>query len=821
MNHLNFKYSIIIATMCLIHCFSFSEKNDRLSKIVSALEDGFYSLAESECLKIINDSNNNELDEFKFLLSHAYCGQMKYEEVLALLSNIKKNGKSIYWKSYALKELKRYNEAIELLNYEKIDEEFAAERLHLKGQIYYEKGLLNDAENSFLLFNNFYPTHRKKDENIFQLSRVYKSQNRLNEAKEFLKDLVLLDDLDLSTRSKLLFSKILFDEDEQIKKAELFMNEIINNNQLPSDPRMMAVKQLTTYQIKNNKIKIAIEVFENAIGWASDNDRYILKDSLVSLYIQEGLLNDALRWIDAIQAEALSKEKAIELQFKKAEVLILLEKNKDAEFAYQIILDAADNISFISRAYYGRGTALWNLGRSDEAAYMFSNAYKTSIDDEVKIRSLLKAGDAYYKSSLYSQAEDCYLKFINEFQDNIHYPQALYQLGLSIARIGRRSDALNCFNEVCNKFPNDNYSIQARLRIADVLIAEKKWQKAIDSYLLVENSEANIEIKAFSIMQRGLLLYRLGYYKDAQNLFVEIINNYPQSEQLLQAQYLNGFCLYMIGDVDKALEICQSFALDYPDSVWAPDVLFWLAQQAYNNENFDDAEILFLKIFDNYFTHRLAEQSLFKAAKSAMKQSSYKKAVERFNLLVRSFPKSEIIPETRFYQGDSLTELGDYARAILAYEEILKNFPEHDIANLALGRIGDCQFSLASEQPSRYREALSKYQTLLERGKLSNEFKMQCLYKAGRCEMKLGNIDQGFDYYMTVVYYFLDEKVEQSLSNLTWFTRSAFSAAELQLEINNVKGACAIYERVINADIPSSKEAERRYQILLSKNKIP
>ena len=98
---------------------------------------------------------------------------------------------------------------------------------------------------------------------------------------------------------------------------------------------------------------------------------------------------------------------------------------------------------------------------------------------------------------------------------------------------------------------------------------------------------------------------------------------------------------------------------------------------------------------------------------------------------------------------------------------------------------------------------------------------MQCLYKAGRCEMKLGNIDQGFDYYMTVVYYFLDEKVEQSLSNLTWFTRSAFSAAELQLEINNVKGACAIYERVINADIPSSKEAERRYQILLSKNKIP
>ena len=818
MSHLNFKYSIIIAATCLFHCISYSEKIDQLSKIVNALEDGFYSLAESECLKVINNSNN---DEFIFLLSHAYCGQMKYPEVLALLSDIKKNGKSIYWQAYALKELKRYDEAIELLNNKKNYEEFVAERLHLKGQIFYEKGLLNDAENTFLLFNITYPAHKKKDENIFQLSRVYESQNRLEEAKEFLNNLVLLDDLDLSTRSKLLLSKILFDEDEKIEEAELFMNEIINNNQLSSDIRMMAVNQLTAYQIKNNKIKIAIKVFENAIGWANDNDRYMLKDSLVTLYIEESLLNDALRWINALQAEALSKEKAIELQFKKAEVFILLEMNKDAEFAYQIILDAANNNTFISEAYYGRGNALWNLGRSEEAAYMFSNAYKTSTSEKIKIRSLLKAGDAYYKSSLYSEAEDCYLKFINEYQDDINYPQALYQLGLSIARIGRRSDALNCFNEVCNKFPNDYYSIQARLRIADVLIAEKEWQKAIDSYLLVENSEPNIEIKAFSIMQRGLLLYRLGYHKDAQNLFIEIINNYPQSEQLLQAQYLNGFCLYMIGEVDRALEICQSFALDYPDSVWTPDVLFWLAQQAYNSENFDEAEILFLKIFDDYFTHRLAEQSLFRSAKSAMKQSSYKKAVERFNLLVRSFPKSKIIPETRFYQGDSLTELGEYARAILAYEEILKNFPENDIANLALGRIGDCQFSLASDQPSRYREALSKYQTLLERGILSHEFKMQCLYKAGRCEMKLGNIDQGFDYYMTVVYYFLDEKVEKSLSNLTWFTRSAFSAAELQLEINNVKGACAIYERVINADIPSSKEAERRYKILLSKNKIP
>ena len=67
MSHLNFKYSIIIAATCLFHCISYSEKIDQLSKIVNALEDGFYSLAESECLKVINNSNNDDRKNLSFL----------------------------------------------------------------------------------------------------------------------------------------------------------------------------------------------------------------------------------------------------------------------------------------------------------------------------------------------------------------------------------------------------------------------------------------------------------------------------------------------------------------------------------------------------------------------------------------------------------------------------------------------------------------------------------------------------------------------------------------------------------------------------------
>lgn len=817
MNYQNFKLYIVVV-LIFFTFFSYSERSNEFSKIINALNNESFSLAEKECLKFFNADEEDNKNQYRYFLAHSYCGQKKYQEVLNLLSEVEQIGKSIYWKSYALMGLKDYDAAKKLLDINLLDDDLLPERIYLKGLILFESGELNQAEETLLSFLKNFPNHFYVDEVNFQLARIYKNQNRVKLAKDVLSNLVALDNLDLKDRSKLLLSNLLFEENNDSSQAKLFLTDIINNNNSTLDNRMIAVDIISTNYIKNNQLLSAIKVYENAIGWANDTDGYNLKNKLVNLLINESLFNDALRWIDIIQAEALSKEEAIDLQFKKAKIFLFLERSNDAEFAYQVILDAAENNLSIAKAYYGRGISLWNLGRSEEAAYMFNNAYKIKVNDTINIQSILKAGDAYYKSSMYDEAELCYLKFIDEYPNDLNYPQALYQLGLSIARIGRRSDALNCFKEVCDQFPDNTYSIQSRLRIADILIAEKKWEDAIKTYILIEKYSKDKNIRAYSKMQHGLLLYQLGFYNEAYDIFVLIIKNNPASEHALQAQYLTGFCLYMMDKVKEALDICRTFTSKYPDSKWTPDVLFWLAQQAYNSKNFSEAEILFLNIFDNYFTHRLAEQSLFRAGKSSMKQAFYNKAVERFNLLVRSFPNSKIIPEARFHQGDALTELGEYARAILAYEEILKKFPQDEIADIALGRIGDCQFSLASNQVSRYKEALAKYQTLLERGNLSIEFKMQCLYKAGRCEMKLGNIEQGFDYYMSVVYYFINEDIEKSLSNLTWFTRSAFAAAELQVKINNFKGACAIYERVMNANIPSSIEAKRRYNILLSKN---
>jgi tetratricopeptide (TPR) repeat protein len=243
-------------------------------------------------------------------------------------------------------------------------------------------------------------------------------------------------------------------------------------------------------------------------------------------------------------------------------------------------------------------------------------------------------------------------------------------------------------------------------------------------------------------------------------------------------------------------------------------VLFWLAEQAFNSGDFAEAERQFLRIYMDYQSHALSEKALYQAGRAAMRTRMFTVAIERFSELVRVYPKSSLLPQARFSQGDALTELGEHARAILAFEEVLKNFPQHALSFAAQGRVADCQFALGADQPERYQVAFEGYRALLERVNLDRELKLQSLYKMGRCAQKMDRPDEAFEAYMQVVYSFLSEGLARSSKNLVWFTRAGFAAAALQADLENPSGAIAVYDRMVEAAVPASKEAHKRADVI-------
>ena len=167
-------------------------------------------------------------------------------------------------------------------------------------------------------------------------------------------------------------------------------------------------------------------------------------------------------------------------------------------------------------------------------------------------------------------------------------------------------------------------------------------------------------------------------------------------------------------------------------------------------------------------------------------------------------------PDTRFAQGDALTEIGDFAGAILAFDEIVRNHAGHPLVVRALGRMGDCQFTLGVERPDRYQEAVASFRAALSHPNITRDLAIQIEYKLALAYERLGLSAEALTHYLGVVYAWLAGRDDDVPLDEVWFVRSAFSAAALREHAGVWDEAVAIYQRVVDSGITAAADATIR-----------
>ena len=63
-----------------------------------------------------------------------------------------------------------------------------------------------------------------------------------------------------------------------------------------------------------------------------------------------------------------------------------------------------------------------------------------------------------------------------------------------MARIGFRAEALAEFERVVELYPLDRLAVESILRIADIWIAEKEWEKALATYSQLEQNAVDAKL---------------------------------------------------------------------------------------------------------------------------------------------------------------------------------------------------------------------------------------------------------------------------------------------------------------------------------------
>ncbi len=800
-----------------------SPASTRFPTIQASLDDGFYSLAEQQARGVLlAEPEEPDRRDATLLLAHSLWGQKRYSEMLRLLMAEDNGPDMAYWRARAYYELRQYDNALDALL---AGEEgmtgtpYAPVALRLRGRMEQLMGHLDEAEKTYKQFAVDYPAHKDSVDNMLDLADVYMAQERYADAKALYEALLKDENEAGAQRAQLKLAHLLYTVGEaaDVEKARKLLKSLASDDSVRLAYRIDAYTDLAALEEKDGRFDESVANLQKGITLAPDaRVRVSLKLALARMYLRADNVPEAMKLLEECRTEAPDERVAAELQLEKAGALLQAQRYEEADGAYQVYLDVADDTKGLAQAYLGRGLALWGLKRYAESATLFDKAEQALADRDEKAEALIKAGDAYYQADKLDDAEKRYRSFVLDYPGNKNMPNVLYQLGLVLAKIGRRQEALTTFDIVETSHKSSPFAEKAAMRSADILRANGQWEEALQKYTRISQTYTNGTEAVLAQHRRGLMLYRLGRYADAQQMFESVVENHPESDHAPQAFYMRGFCLYSLGQTDEAISICQQFIDTYPDSIWTPEVIFWLAELYYNQGNYTVAEPLFMRIANDFKEHALAPRSLYWAGRAASAESDYVSAIERYSELARSYPDSDILPQTRFAQGDALTALGEFSRAILAFEEIIKKYPESGLVNAAWGRKGDCQFSLAADNPARYEQAMHSYQAILDRPAAPAELKLQAEYKIGRCLEKSGQFDKAFSRYMNVVYTF--KTVERTPGSVMWFTRSAFGAAALKENEQAWRDAVQVYERVVEAGVAAGDEALKRIEKIKSAN---
>jgi len=328
----------------------------------------------------------------------------------------------------------------------------------------------------------------------------------------------------------------------------------------------------------------------------------------------------------------------------------------------------------------------------EEKAYLLA---KTKWEESVKLYEAEKTTEAkkgfqeivtQYPETKYKQeAEEKLVEL--ETKESELGAYNTYKKALTLMKEKDYPQAINLFQKILTDYPETNYAPLSEAGINEAKEALKNDRMK----------------RKFDIAQR---YYQLGDYKSAQEWFLEIKENYPntdyakKSDECLMAiskigtpkgveeEYNLALSLYQQGSLKEAISQFKKIIEKYPQTKFAK-----AAQES-------------LVTTQKKQTDELAK-SLYDSAHRSQEYGEYTSAINQYNTLINQYPDSYWTPYALYGKAETLYTQGEFNKAMVEWQKVADKFPTSDLVPYALYHVAECY-----EQIGEYKKAYLSYETL-------------------------------------------------------------------------------------------------------------
>ncbi len=406
----------------------------------------------------------------------------------------------------------------------------------------YELGYQDAAIYAFRDFINYYPNSKYQPEATDLMVQLLAKTNNYKDA------LALIGKIqNPSAETQKYYARILFGRsqelisDGQLNEADELLSKALvatgNNSIAP-----LAKFWKGEIALRNKKYDETIKFTEDYVKTSNANfykeaNTANAKYNLGQAYINKEMYTNAYNNFEAMAKPAGSSTPAEQDAYlRAADCMFMLKSYPKALQRYEAVINS--NMPNADYAYFQKAiiTGITNNKQKIDLLKSFTSKYPGSY---LKVESNLEIANAYLAMENFSDAI-AYLKIVaNDKEAASFEPQALLKLGVAYANTNNRSEALQQFNNLVNKYPNSIEAEEAADYVKELYVEEGNTSGYSD-YMKKTGRPISVSEEDSLAWRTVLVKYSSPNHQDAMPPLLQYIQRYPNGAYILDAHYYTG-----------------------------------------------------------------------------------------------------------------------------------------------------------------------------------------------------------------------------------------------------------------------------------------
>jgi TolA-binding protein len=237
----------------------------------------------------------------------------------------------------------------------------------------------------------------------------------------------------------------------------------------------------------------------------------------------------------------------------------------------------------------------------------------------------------------------------------------------------------------------------------------------------------------------GQKLHTQGAYLEAIRNWEIILSSWPKSRYADQALHRIGTTYYAeLDQPDRALDSFSRLVKDYPDSQYAPQDEFLVAEIYRSQRQFAKALAEYYRFLHKFPEDGRAPEVWYNMITCLFEVGQYDAMRTQAQDMMKKFPNSAFTPDCIFWIGESYYLEKDYAKAMSNFRDYLKKYPSGTMAYKAW-----LSLARSLEESEQLQEAIKLYQQLQARYPQDKIIQARLQSAQKRYENRFGSIKPG------------------------------------------------------------------------------